>query len=82
MTHPTINQTHNDPLLTETETAQLLKVKPQTLAKWRMGRSETQIPYVKVGRSIRYRLSALNTHLDSNTFCNTVEAHHSNQKSL
>ena len=73
------NQIQPTPLLTEAEAANYLKVRPQTLAKWRMGGSGTHIPFVKIGRSIRYRLSELNEYLDSNTFRNTVEAYHNRQ---
>ena len=67
------------PLLTENEAAAFLKVRSQTLAKWRMAGSGANLPFVKVGRSIRYRLSDLNAYLDRHTFNNTVEAYHSRQ---
>jgi len=69
-----INEAQMTPLFTEAEAATYLKVRPQTLAKWRMGGSGTHIPFIKVGRSIRYRLSELNEYLDRRTFNNTVEA--------
>jgi len=74
-----INEARATPLLTENEAAAFLKVRPQTLAKWRMAGSGASLPFVKVGRSIRYRLSDLNAYLDRHTFNNTVEAYHSRQ---
>lgn len=41
-------------LLTTEETAALLRLKPQTLAVWRLNKSY-RLPYLKLGRSIRYR---------------------------
>ena len=42
-------------LLTAEETAEILGVKPQTLAVWRCAK-RYGLPYLKLGRSIRYRL--------------------------
>lgn len=53
-----------DPLLTEQQAAQVLGVKPSTLQVWRATKRYA-LPYVKVGRLVRYRLSALNGFLDS-----------------
>lgn len=53
-------------LLNEEKAAQILDIKPQTLAVWRMtGRHG--LPYVRVGRNVRYRLSDLLAWLDSRT---------------
>jgi hypothetical protein len=41
-------------LLTELETATYLCVKPETLATWRSTRRYA-LPYVRVGRAIRYK---------------------------
>ena len=50
-------------LLDATETARLLRQKPQTLAAWRC---EDRGPeYVKVGRSVFYRRSAISSWLAS-----------------
>ena len=40
-------------LLTETETAELLGVKPSTLAAWRC-RKTVEVPYVKIGHRVMY----------------------------
>jgi excisionase family DNA binding protein len=42
-------------LLTAEETAEILGVKPQTLAVWRCAK-RYKLPYVKLGRTVRYRL--------------------------
>jgi excisionase family DNA binding protein len=50
-------------LLTPDEVADLLGVSVQTLASWRTtGRYE--LPYVKIGRLVRYRADALEEFLD------------------
>ena len=56
-------QTHTtDPLLSEAEAAVFLRVKPTSLQVWRSTR-RYPLPYLKVGRLVRYRLSALNAFL-------------------
>jgi hypothetical protein len=54
-----------DKLITEKEAASLLSVSPETLKKARL--NKTSPDYVRVGRCIRYRMSALASYLDSNT---------------
>ena len=44
----------SEPLLSPTAVAELLGVKPQTLAAWRCTK-RYEIPFVKLGRQIRYR---------------------------
>lgn len=60
-----INETSPPPeLLTPTEAADLLRTTADTLAVWRCtGRNA--IPFVKVGRSVRYRRADLLDWLDS-----------------
>jgi predicted site-specific integrase-resolvase len=53
-------------LLTEKEAAQKLIVAPETLQQWRHHR-RYKLPYVKVGRLIRYRLSDLESFIASRT---------------
>lgn len=53
-------------LLNEDETAELLNVKPQTLASWRC-RGANDLPFVKVGRAVRYRRGDLEEWIDKNT---------------
>jgi excisionase family DNA binding protein len=52
------------PLLSNTEAAELLKICPETLAVWR-AEHRYNIPFIKVGRCVRYRLSDLETWLES-----------------
>ena len=59
-----IQQTHD--LLNETEAANLLKIAPGTLSVWRcVGRYE--IPFVKVGRLVRYKRTDLEAWISSRT---------------
>ncbi len=52
-------------LLNPKEAAGYLGLRPQTLACWRVdGR---HLPYVKVGRSVKYRVSDLEKFLESRT---------------
>jgi predicted DNA-binding transcriptional regulator AlpA len=53
-----------DPLLNEQQAAQFLGVKPASLQVWRSTK-RYQLQYVKVGRLVRYRLSALQAFLSS-----------------
>lgn len=55
-----------DELMTEQEAAELLKVKPGTLNSWRcLGRHG--LPYIRVGRAVRYKRSDLERWLDNRT---------------
>ena len=60
------NSTPRDPLLSEQQVAQMLGVKPTTLQVWRSTRRYA-LDYVKVGRNVRYRTSAVNAFLDART---------------
>ena len=53
-----------DPLLNEQQAAKILGVKPATLQVWRSTKRYS-IQYIKVGRLVRYRLSALQGFLAS-----------------
>ena len=54
-------------LLTATQVAEHLSISPQTLANWRTnGRYADELPHLKMGRSIRYRASAVE---DFKTHC-------------
>jgi hypothetical protein len=44
-----------DQMLTRRQAAAILNMRPQTLAVW--GMRGKYLPYVKVGRTVRYRLS-------------------------
>jgi excisionase family DNA binding protein len=55
-----------DPLLTEQQAAEVLGVKPSTLQVWR-STARYSLPFVKVGRLVRYRRSALDAFLRDRT---------------
>jgi predicted DNA-binding transcriptional regulator AlpA len=60
------NQATFDPLRNEVESAQFLGVKPTTLQIWRCTK-RYPLPYIKVGRLVRYRQSALDAFLTART---------------
>jgi excisionase family DNA binding protein len=55
-----------DPLLTDQQAAKLLGIKPSTLQIWRTQRRYS-LPYVKVGRCVRYRRSAVEAFIEQRT---------------
>lgn len=58
MQSPNTEQRTHEPLLTEQQAAELLNIRPGTLACWRVTK-RYPLPYVKIGRSVRYRRSDL-----------------------
>jgi len=52
----------SDPKFTEDQAAEFLGVKSQTLSVWRSAK-RYNLPYLKIGRNVRYRLSDLTRHL-------------------
>ena len=58
-------QIHLEQLLTEKQAADFLNISPETLKKTRLKKAGPD--YVKVGRCIRYRMSALIAYLERNT---------------
>lgn len=64
-----IKQQSHDPLLTPIEAAEYIGVSKDTLSVWRsVGRY--QIPFIKSGRLVKYRKSALDAFLDRRTHSN------------
>jgi transposase len=57
----TKNQEHPSALLTEKEAAELLHLCPRALIGWR---NRGLVPYIRIGRSIRYRLESLTSLLE------------------
>ena len=55
-----------DPLLIPEKAAEEIEVKESTLAVWRCT-GRYNIPYIKIGRKVRYRKSALDAFLDRRT---------------
>ena len=66
MTHETLNATTRPKLLTEAEAADYLSVEPQTLCAWRSTR-RYNLPFIKVGRLVRYRPEDVEAFLESRT---------------
>lgn len=65
MTIQSAQPTFNDDALTDTTGASiLLKIPVKTLQKWR-STGYLNIPYVRIGRKIRYRPSDLKAYVDS-----------------
>lgn len=56
----------SESLLTQEQAAEILGVTPGTLSVWRCTK-RYNIPYIKVGRLVRYRKSALDAFLDLRT---------------
>lgn len=54
----------DEQLLTPKQAASYLNISTSTLAKNRM--KKDRIPFIKIGRSVRYELSVLNSYIESN----------------
>lgn len=74
-TTPTINELvqRTRDLLDEKQAAEVLTVEPGTLSVWR-STGRYKIPFVKVGRRVRYRRSDLLAWLESRTRANGATA--------
>jgi excisionase family DNA binding protein len=48
------------PLLTTEQAAEILGIKPTTLENWRCTK-RVSIPYIRIGRTVRYRLIDIET---------------------
>lgn len=60
-------------LLTEESAAEYLGVKPGTLSVWR-STGRYRLPFVKIGKNVRYRLSDLDTWIKSRERANGATA--------
>ena len=60
---PDIKQSSN--LLTTEEAAEYLKLKPNTLERWRTQYPD-RLPFVKIGRTVKYRLEDLQAYVSDN----------------
>ena len=56
-----------NPLISTEEAAEILGLEPATLVNWRCTR-RYPLPFVRIGRSIRYRLSDLELFIEKNVF--------------
>jgi excisionase family DNA binding protein len=63
----------NDPLITRADAARLLGVKLATLGNWASTR-RYDLPYVRIGRSVRYRLSDVTAFIERNRVVNQAGA--------
>lgn len=63
-----MNQKYNgNTLLSREETAAYVGVRPQTLAVWASNK-RYNLPFIKIGRCVRYRLSDIEVFISRNTF--------------
>jgi excisionase family DNA binding protein len=60
-------------LLTRVEAAEYLGVQPQTLAVWATT-GRYQLPFVRIGRCVRYKVSDLDAWLERRTITSTGDA--------
>lgn len=51
----------HEALMTEKETAAYLRIKPRQLFNWRL---DGLVPYMRIGRAIRYRRAAIDAALE------------------
>ncbi len=63
--------TANEPLLTEGEAAEHLRLKVKTLQNFRVTGAGPK--FIKLGRSVRYRMSDLQAHIEANVRRSTAE---------
>ena len=54
----------DDRLMTDQETAEYLRIKPRQLYTWRVN---GLVPYIRMGRALRYRKSAIDAALARHT---------------
>ena len=59
--------TDQDKLLTRKQAAELLHCKESTLATWKSTKRYS-LPYIKIGKNIRYKLSDIITFIEKNTY--------------
>lgn len=64
---------HNGKLKTEHEVATLLNIKVTTLRSWRT-KGLKDLPFVRVGRCIRYDPGDVDDYIERNKFISTTEA--------
>lgn len=60
-------------LLTPEQAAQYLAVSPRTLAKWR-STGENNIPFIKIGKGVKYSPDDLKAYVESHTRNKVVAA--------
>jgi excisionase family DNA binding protein len=55
-------------LLTPAQVAEILNVKPRTLEDWRMRGTGPHLPFVRLGRTVRYRADDVEKAVEANVF--------------
>jgi hypothetical protein len=55
-------------LLTSTKASELLGIKPKSLANSRYTGTGIDIPYIKLGKVVRYKESDIQAYIKANTF--------------
>ncbi|MEZ4395942.1 MAG: helix-turn-helix domain-containing protein [Candidatus Krumholzibacteriia bacterium] len=63
-----------DRLLTSAEAAEYLRVTQSTLESWRYPTRKRPLPFVRVGRAVRYRKKDLDAFLDAGVVDPSAEA--------
>ena len=58
-------------LLTGADVAKLIGVNINTLAVWR--HHGKHLPFIKIGRSVRYKYSDVLAYIDDRTYCETLK---------
>jgi excisionase family DNA binding protein len=56
---------NRSPLLTPREVSELLQVRPRTLEDWRSRRNGPALPFVRLGRAVRYRRADVEALIES-----------------
>ncbi len=60
-------------LLTSTKASELLGITPKSLANSRYTGTGIDIPYIKLGKVVRYKESDIQAYIEANTFNHTGE---------
>ena len=66
-------------LLNTEQASKVLGMKSKSLANSRYTGTGVQIPFIKLGNLVRYKVSDLQRYLENNTFTHTGEAKKSNK---
>jgi excisionase family DNA binding protein len=67
------NNSQHQQTLTPAQAADILGLSKGTLEVWR-STGRYNLPFIKMGRYVRYRLSDINAFIESRTYCNTTQA--------
>lgn len=67
---------HHSDFLTQGEAAEVLKLSPRTLERWRVEppKGGNPLPFARAGRRILYRREDINAFVEARLFTNTTEA--------